>query len=229
MNKIVEESSPSVSPLSATSRVTDELRRAILVGERKPGEKLKIEELRVQLGVGATPIREALSLLTSDKLVERQDQRGFRVAPADDEYFHDILRTRCWLEGKALEESIAHGDAQWEERLVLAHHRLSRTDRGEGADPFALGSWERLHKEFHTALIAACGSEIVLRYCSELYDLNVRYRFLAARTKGYASRDVSAEHAAIVEATLDRNAAKAVELLVAHYDRTGRFLSTASS
>ncbi len=227
MNTIVEESSSSTSPLSATSRVTEELRRSILVGERKPGEKLKIEDLREQLGVGATPIREALSLLTSVRLVERLDQRGFRVAPADDAYFADILRTRCWLEGRALKEAVQNGDQEWEEALVLAHHRLGRTDRQAAQDPFAPGAWENRHKEFHMTLISACGSEIVLRYCQELYDLNVRYRFLAAATEGYASRDVSAEHAAIVEAALDRDADRAVKLLIDHYDRTGRFLGAA--
>lgn len=228
MDEFIANPEKAPNTVSATSKVFDELRRSILTGERRPGDKLKIEELRNQLGVGASPIREALSLLTSSRLVERLDQRGFRVSPADDAHFADILRSRCWLEGRALKESVQNGDQNWEEALVLAHHRLGRTERTAGRDPFAPGSWENRHKEFHMTLISACGSEIVLRYCQELYDLNVRYRFLAAATKGYASRDVSAEHIAIVGAALDRNADKAVQLLIDHYNRTGRFLAVAS-
>ena len=56
------------------------LRHDILFNNLKPDEKLKIENLRYRYALGGTPIREALNLLTSDGLVERFDQRGFRVA-----------------------------------------------------------------------------------------------------------------------------------------------------
>lgn len=210
---------------SSTSWVASELKRLIIVGDLRPGERLKIEDLRERLGTGASPIREALSLLTSDRLVDRLEQRGFRVAAADDSHFQDILRTRCWMEERALRASIETGDAAWEETLVLAHHRLSRADRAHETDPFAESAWESLHKAFHRALIAACGSPITLRYCSELYDLNVRYRYLAAAKKGYASRDVSAEHAAIVDAAVTRDADRAARLLLEHYGLTGSFLA----
>ena len=212
------------SAASSTSWVVSELKRRIVVGELKPGERLKIEELRDRLGVGSSPIREALSLLTSDRLVDRLEQRGFRVAAADQDHFRDILRTRCWLEERAIRESVARGDDAWEETLVLSHHRLSRSERKPEENPFEDNAWESLHKALHQALIAACGSPIVLQYCSELYDLNVRYRYLAAEAKGYGSRDVAAEHAAIVDAAIKRDADLAARLLMEHYGRTGEFL-----
>jgi len=66
---------------SATHDCYLRLRELILTGGLPPGKKLKIEELRNLLNTGASPVREALSLLTSDMLVERLDQRGFRAAP----------------------------------------------------------------------------------------------------------------------------------------------------
>lgn len=66
---------------SATHGCYLTLRNMILTGELLPGQKLKIEQLRGLLNTGASPVREALSLLTSDMLVERIDQRGFRAAP----------------------------------------------------------------------------------------------------------------------------------------------------
>ncbi len=209
---------------STTSRIVQELRRQIITGVLRPGEKLRIDALRQDLKTGATPIREALSLLTSDHLVERLDQRGFRVAPATNAHFADNLKTRCWLEERAIRESIEHGGTDWEERVVLAHHRLSRAKREEEADFYDPVSWEALHKEFHLALISACGSEILLRICSQLYDQNVRYRYLASHSSGYASRDVSSEHNAIFAAAMDRNAELTVEILLEHYTRTGGFL-----
>ncbi len=49
-------------------------------GRLAPGAKLKIELLQERYQVGATPLREALSLLCATGLVERIEQRGFRVA-----------------------------------------------------------------------------------------------------------------------------------------------------
>lgn len=57
------------------------------------------------LDMGASPICEALSLLTSDMLVERIGQRGFRAAPASPANFEEILKLRCTLEDMALRQS----------------------------------------------------------------------------------------------------------------------------
>ena len=62
---------------SATRGAYLTLRNMILTGQLPAGQKLKIEQLRGILKTGASPVREALSLLTSDMLVERIDQRGF--------------------------------------------------------------------------------------------------------------------------------------------------------
>ena len=94
---------------SLTSRVYARLRADILAGRLEPVRKLRIEELRKSYGVGASPIREALSHLASDHLVERLDQRGFRVTDVSGEEFNELRKTRCWLEERALRESIAHG------------------------------------------------------------------------------------------------------------------------
>ncbi|CAN0599141.1 unnamed protein product, partial [Ectocarpus sp. 12 AP-2014] len=76
---------------SATRGAYLKLREMILTGELPAGEKLKIEQLRGLLSTGASPVREALSLLTSDMLVERIDQRGFRAAPVGKANFEEIL------------------------------------------------------------------------------------------------------------------------------------------
>jgi DNA-binding GntR family transcriptional regulator len=207
---------------SITSRTYARLRQDILAGVLAPGAKLKIEELRRTLGTGASPIREALSLLTSDQLVQRIDQRGFRVARISDAEFQELLRTRAWLEERALRESIAHGDTAWEESIVLAHYHLSRTPRSVDGEPNA--DWESLHRAFHRTLIAACGSSILMRFCDQLYDQNVRYRYLAGRS-AYPKRDINREHEKLMQAVLERNSDLAVERLLAHYRLTGQFLS----
>jgi len=84
---------------SATQRAYHDIRKLIINGEIAPSEQLKVESLKVLLKTSASPIREALSLLTSDQLVERIDQRGFRSAPVSKTHFQEILMLRCQLEG----------------------------------------------------------------------------------------------------------------------------------
>lgn len=203
---------------SATQRAYLALRRMILIGDLPPGEKLKIERLRSILDMGGSPIREALSLLVSDQLVERLDQRGFRTADISPANFTEILKLRCALEEMALRESIANGGEGWEEALVLAHHRMMREPR-ENVEEF-----EALHKTFHMALLNACQSPVLLKFCNQLYDLNIRYRYLAGRVLAYSKRDISKEHTDILNAAVDRDADRACTLLLAHYRNTGAFL-----
>ena len=215
---IISDANNGLSDTSATQRAYRAIRRMIVMGDLKPGEKLKIEGLKSALDIGASPIREALSLLTSDQLVERIDQRGFRAAAASRENFEEIFGLRCSLEEMALRQSIDNASNEWEENLVLAHHRMVRGMRDKDE------SFEECHKLFHTALLANCGSSILLKFCSQLYDLNVRYRNLAGQAQGYPMRDVSEEHEGILQAVLERDADKACERLLAHYRQTGEFL-----
>ncbi|SDL01773.1 GntR family transcriptional regulator [Aliiruegeria lutimaris] len=205
--------------VSATHKAYLALRRMIVVGELQPGEKLKIDRLRNVLDTGASPVREALSLLTSDLLVERLDQRGFRAADTSHENFVEILTLRCELEEMALRQSISNADEEWEDALVLAHHKMVRQQ------PTDLEAFEARHKDFHMALLANCRSPILMKFCSQLYDLNIRYRYLAGKALNYQKRDVASEHAAILEAALDRDANLASERLLNHYRQTGAFLN----
>jgi len=207
------------STQSSTQRVYLRLRDDIITGRLVPGERLKIESLKNSLDTGASPVREALSLLTSDQLVERLDQRGFRVAETSNAQFREILDLRCNLEELAVRESLAHADAGWEDHLVLAHHHMAQASRRDAE------AYEKLHKNFHMAMLAACPSPILLRFCSQLYDLNVRYRYLAARSEGYGRRNVEAEHRAILDAAVARDVDAVCENLLDHYRKTGAFLA----
>lgn len=215
----------NTAPTSLTSRTYDCIYDMIMRGELPPGHKLKIETLRKTLGTGASPIREALSLLTSDHLVERIDQRGFRVALVSSEAFRELLKTRCWVEERALRESIEHGDELWEESIVLASHRLDRTPRSTDDQNYVANSeWEPKHKQLHMAFLSACGSSILLKFCGQLYDQNIRYRNISG-IEAYSKRHTNDEHKHIVKLVLERKADEAVKALVNHYTTTGQFLS----
>lgn len=168
---------------SATRAAYLSLREMILVGELPAGRKLKIERLRKLLNVGASPVREALSPLKSDMLVERIDQRGFRAAPASIANLEEILMLRSTLEDMALRRPIARATPDWEERV--------------GTETF-----EEAQKSFRLALLSNAETPMLERYCSQLYDLNIRYRYLAAGGARYQSRGIAAEHEQICNAAV---------------------------
>ena len=206
------------------SSVYDMMRQDILKGDLPPGEKLRVEYLRDRYGVGASPIREALNRLSVDGVVMRVDQKGFRVATISVAELDELIKTRCWLEETAIRESIAAGDDAWEERLVLAFHRLSKAPRSAEQITYAINpDWEVLHRAFHLALIGACGSRWLISYCEQLNDLADRYRQLAVRVT-YPRRNELDEHKAIMDAAVNRDPDRAVEVLMDHYRRTAEII-----
>lgn len=206
------------------TRAADVLRASILGGADAPGTRLGIDELKRRLGMGASPLREALNLLVAEGLVQRIDQRGFRVARADRAELADLIKTRCLIEGAALRASIASGDLAWEERIVVALHRISRLPRSLSSAHYAPNpAWDEAHQAFHLALISACGAATLIDICKTLHQRATRFRNLS-NTVGWRERDVASEHEALATAALERRPDEAVHLLEAHYQRTGTVL-----
>jgi GntR family transcriptional regulator, carbon starvation induced regulator len=205
-------------PETLASLTYRRLRSDMLTGGLRPGEKLRIELVAQRYDVGASPVREALSRLSAESFVERHDQRGFRVAPVSMEELIELTRTRCLLNEVTLRESIERGDSDWEDQIVLASHRLRRmpSKLDSGLPNF---DWDHQHKSLHSALIAACDSRWLTALAETLFDCADRYRYLSMDA-GALMRDSNAEHQAIVDATLDRDAPTAVALLNKHVSAT---------
>jgi len=202
------------------SSVYHQLRDDLLRGALESESKLRVEWVVARYGAGASPVREALNRLAAEGLLGRHDQRGFFLMPVSATELEELTRTRCWLEERALRESIAHRTAEWEEQLVLALHRLARADRRLPDDPATNNpEWEKLHRAFHRALISACRSHWLIGFCDQLSDQASRYRLISQRGPG-TDRDDIGEHRTIAERTLDGDADGAVEALLNHYRMT---------
>jgi len=206
------------------SSVYDRLQADILTGKLQPGLKLRLKDLIEIYDTGNSPLREALNRLSANGMVVREENRGFRVPVASNKELAEITRTRCWLEEIALRESIANGDADWEERIVLSFHWLARAARSDDeAAKSTSPEWEEHHREFHLALISACDSDILIGFCSELHQRSFRYRNLAEVVE-YRDRHELEEHRELQQAVLNRDTDKAIELLRKHYTVTSEIL-----
>ena len=115
-----------------------QLRTDILEGRHAPNSKLRIDALRELYGMGATPLREALSKLSAQGLVNAEGQRGFSVAQTSIQQLLDVTRSRVWVESIALRAAIANGNRDWEAEIVAAEYRLRALflpAAGDGAYP----------------------------------------------------------------------------------------------
>lgn len=203
-----------------TERAALRIEADILRGALTPDSRLGITETAARYGVGATPLREALSRLAARGLVNATGKRGFRVQSISRHDLADIVRVRSLLEREAVRLSILAGDGAWEGEIVAALHRLrhyialNRKGFGEGEPAF-----DALHKQFHAALIAACGSPRLIAACGRLYDEAYRYRRLMMATFK-SPADFVASHERLAEAVIARATERAQALAEAHIAST---------
>ncbi len=194
------------------------IRDDIVACHLAPNERLRVETLRERYGVGGSPIREALMRLEAEGLVTLEQNKGFRVSSVSREQLDDLTATRIEIETIALRWSIEKGGVEWEANLLAAFHRLSRLKKIEH-DSGTNAAWFREHKNFHSALVAACGSPLLMGIREGLFDQAERYVALSI-TSRFPTRNDLGEHEQIMRATLARNAARATQLHKSHIERT---------
>lgn len=212
--EVVDEFSPGHRTLIEQAYVR--LRDDIVEGRLLPGERLRIEHLRASYGVGAGTLREAITRLVSDALVQAEGQRGFRVAPMSIADLADLTELRLHIELDALRQSIRHGGPLWREALSAAYQAL----RACPASPEYRKRWEALNTRFHEVLIAGRASPWTSRVWRVLARHGERYRRVAIGLNGTQGRDVDAEHRQIYEAAMEGNEARAALALEAHIRAT---------
>lgn len=226
---MLNEPAPDASG-SRTERAYERLRQEILRGELAPNERLRAADLDKRFQLGLTPIREALARLGSEGLVAIEAHRGARVVESSPAELIDLTRTRREIERLCLTDAIAHGDARWEAGIVAALHVLHRTPLPDFSRSDAMASeWEVHHRAFHAALVGACTSQWLLRFWNQLADHSQRYRKIRLESAHLQARDVNAEHQAIVDAVLARDAATAIALMDRHLQETENAVRQAGS
>ena len=214
-----------VSARSLIEAAYSALREDILSGHLEPGEKLRVEALRDRYDVGASTLREALTRLAGEALVTSEEQRGFRVAAVSLEDFADLAQTRKLIEVEALRQAILAGDDAWEANVVAAYHRLSKVEEKLSSSPSSYsGEFEDRNRDFHRALLAACRSRWLQHMHSILFQQSERYRRISLAHKEI-TRDVHAEHAALLSAVLARDVERACRVAGDHIDRTLQVVS----
>jgi GntR family transcriptional regulator, carbon starvation induced regulator len=199
---------------TAAGAIYERLRVDIISCGLPPGFKLRLNDISKRYGCGPIPIREALSRLAAEALVVYSNQKGFAVAPVSTKSLMDLAQARAWTSEVAMREAVLRGDDEWEERVLLSYHRLSKVHRYSSENPRVVNPlYDRPHREFHKALFSGCGSEWMIDACMHLFDHAERYRNLSRHAVVLPREN---EHKLMVDAALARNVEEAVRLIQQH-------------
>ena len=132
-------------------QVTEILRDAILSGQLPPGSMLIERELAERLGVSKTPVREALSLLDHEGLIQTVPRKGYFVSPITVQDVHNYFDLRLILEAASAEMAAARAtDEQIE-------HLASLVPDGNSAED--ISQLLSRNVEFHDAIARLSGNE----------------------------------------------------------------------
>jgi len=197
----------------SSARVASYLRRAILGGQLRPGDRIRQEQVAERLGASRLPVREALRMLEAEGLTELEPHKGARVPRLTRHEVDVIYQMRERLEPLALAESLPRLDAGDHEQLGQLQQRIE--DCGD------LENFLSLDREFHLLTYRGCPVEPLNSVITRLWNSTQPYR-RSYVTLGGPDRMwlVNAEHRLILDAVRRRDAADGERYLAGHIRRT---------
>src|ERR1700737_402507 len=135
----------------------DTLREAIRSGRYAPGQSLRQVQLVQDLGLSATPVREAILELLARGVLVHESHRSVRVAELDLDRLRNIYRVRALLETEAARLGTAKVNQQ---AIGPMNQRLQRM--GDATRAGDITSAARAEHEFRHILYAAGGNSILV-------------------------------------------------------------------
>lgn len=207
-------------------RAVIDLREKIVNGELPGGMRLFEVSLAEALNISRTPVREALSRLAEEGLLDRLPNGGFVVRRFGYADVIDSIELRGVMEGTAARLAAERGGSP--EGLARLHVIVDRLDAcfGEG-DAVDFDAYSDLNEEFHRELAGLAGSEIIRREVERASALPFASpsAFLPNRMEIAAFhrslRSAQEQHKAIVNAIVGREGARA-EFVAREHARTAR-------
>jgi len=137
-----------------TSRVYAQLREALMAGRFWPGQRLRIQEIAIAMGVSQTPVREAIMQLVREGGLEMRSSQAITVTNLSLTRYKELREVRLLLEGLATEKATPLLTASDFARLDELHHQLIAAEKG--------GDYEAAHfTNFHFHFLVYRASQMV--------------------------------------------------------------------
>jgi DNA-binding GntR family transcriptional regulator len=201
------------APGTTTQHALEGLRRAIVAGELRPGERVRQEEIADGFGVSIAPVREALRVLEQEGQVTYRPRRGYFVTELRVEDLEEIYELRQVLEERAARRALPTLDDDALERIALAARDC--VDAAEAGD---VAAELAANRRFHFTLLESPGQVHAMRLIRLLWDSTEAYRALYYNSAEERRRAAAAHHR-IIDAVRARDPDRLVAELDAHRTR----------
>ncbi|MGY1662237.1 GntR family transcriptional regulator [Geodermatophilus sp. SYSU D00705] len=199
--------------LTSAERALDTLREVILRGELPAGARLGEVELAERLGVSRTPVREALSRLAAEGLVQLVPNRGARVATWTLDELEGVFELRALLEPQLTALAVPQATAADVEELDEVAHEMQRI--GAPGPQQDLDALVPLNRTFHDRLVALAGHPALATALAGVVHPPIVVRNFRAYDEASLRRSL-AHHVEIVAALRAGDAEWARAVMTAH-------------
>jgi DNA-binding GntR family transcriptional regulator len=196
---------------SLGDRVYRTLRDEIVFLELPPGAPVREVDVATRLGVGRTPVREALQRLAMNYLVELLPGRGAFVAPISVPDLVKITEIRLNLEGFAAASAAARATAAERDGLRGLRDQIMRV-----TEDTPRATLIRLDQDVHRAIYDATHNPFLEDCLHRFLNLTLRAWVLVLDSLGSSVADMVDEHASLIDAVVEGDAEKASALARQH-------------
>jgi len=181
----------------------------IITLELAPSTVIDEQALMKELGLGRTPIREALQRLNAEGLVHIVPRRGMFVTDISITDLQKIFEVRTVLAGFSARLAAQRATTDQIAQMEQVLHGLEQVQSGD----YKL--LIDIDRRFQRLLYQAAGNEILAESLDHLYDLSLRIWYLVLHQLGDV-RDAIEEHQQVAEALKARDGARAEALIQQH-------------
>lgn len=187
--------------------VFDTLREKVLLSELKPGDKLDVATMALNMGVSRTPVKEALQKLAMLGLIEVHPRKGTFVAVISARHLVEVTQIKDALEIKACELAASRIEESTLSLLRTLNQRLQSVT--------TITEYLVLERQFHRAIVNSAKNARLARLYTEV-QAEVEIGRAQVKLAGQRNRALYQEHVAILEALAKGDAATAVRQMALH-------------
>lgn len=204
---------PSLKRASLRDQALAVLREGMVSGQLAPGEIYSATALATELGVSASPVREAMLTLVNQGLMEAVRNRGFRVLPINDSDRREIFELRVLLEVPAMQNIAGNPQIKnrYDEFAKIADEIVDAARAGD------LIGYLDADRRFHIGLLAYTENERLVTIVDGLRDHTRLFGLQKLSERGTLTASAE-EHKPILDAIVGGDAKSTRDLMLKHLD-----------
>jgi len=195
---------------SLTDKAYNQIKEWVVRYNLKPGARLHVSDLAHALQMSQTPVREALSMLEKEHLIERQPQKGFRVSALSMQGVEDLYDLRIALEVLAARQAAMRMTPSGRNRIARLLAEVGRLMKN--------GNKQRileLEQDFHLIILEASGNKPLAEMGRAILDRIWIIQNINLLTTDHLS-DAHPQHLNVLEAIKNGDSQKAAKLMHRH-------------